>query len=137
MQKLSMRRCNSRYMHQFWRKHPRVNSNYRVFICFKNFLLFYSLLELMIITMLLSRPGHESWLKISWPSNNQPDLAILKYGTCLSLAYLGEIWPLLVLDNWKVITNFLVKAVTLCFSQVSPPLSKIPVIKNQKWSYFS
>ena len=70
---------------------------------------------------LLSRPGPEPWLKISWTSNNQPDLAILKYGTCLSLAYLGEIWPLLVLDNWKVITNFLVKAVMqdLLFSGVT------------------
>ena len=68
-----------------------------------------------------ARPGHEPWLKISWPSNNQPDLAILKHGTCLSLAYLREIWPLLVLDNWKVITNFLVKAVTqdLLFSGVT------------------
>ena len=34
---------------------------------------------------------------------------------------LRKIWPLLVLDNWKVITNFLVEAVTqdLLFSGVT------------------
>ena len=38
-----------------------------------------------------------------------------------NLAYLRKKWPNLVLDNWKVVTNFLVKAVTqvLLFSGVT------------------
>ena len=51
------------------------------------------------INLVSPRSWHKPWLKISWPSNNQPDLAILNYGTCLSLAYLREIWPLLVLQG--------------------------------------
>ena len=55
------------------------------------------------------RPGHQSSLKISWPSNYQPDLPILKHEIFLYLAYLRKMWALLVLDNWKAVTNFLVK----------------------------
>ena len=38
-----------------------------------------------------------------------------------NLSYLSKKWPLLVLDNWKVVTNFLLKAVTqvLLFSGVT------------------
>ena len=38
-----------------------------------------------------------------------------------NLAYLKKKWPFLVLDNWKVVTNFLVKTVTqvLLFSDVT------------------
>ena len=74
-----------------------------------------------ILIVIYTKPGHEPWLKISWPSNSQPDLAIVKHRTFLSLAYLREIWPLLVLDNWKIITDFLVKAVMqdLLFSDVT------------------
>ena len=81
----------------------------------------YLLFNIIFSSWLKTRPEHEPWVGISWPSNNQPDLAILKHGTCLSLAYLREIWPILVLGDWTVVTNFLVKAVTqdLLFSGVT------------------
>ena len=78
-------------------------------------------LLLIQLALPLSRPGHQHWLKISWPSKYQPDWAILKHETFLHLADLRKKLPFLVLDNWKVVTNFLVKVVTqvLLFSGVT------------------
>ena len=69
----------------------------------------------------LTRPGDQHWLKISWLRNYQPDLAILKHEILSNLAYLRKKWPFLVLDNWKLVTNFLVKVVTqvLLFSGIT------------------
>ena len=58
---------------------------------------------------------------LTWPSNYQPDWLFQSMTHFSNLAYLRKKWPFLVLDNWKVVTNFLVKAVTqvLLFSGVT------------------
>ena len=58
------------------------------------------------------RPGHQHWLKISWLSNNQPNLAILKHEIFLQFGLLKEKMTTSGFDSWKVVTSFLVKAVT-------------------------
>ena len=68
-----------------------------------------------------ARPGLELWLKTSWPSNNQPDLAILKHEIFLTFQPIWLIqgiydhfWFLITgrLLLVLVVTNIFVKVVT-------------------------